>query len=428
MAKPRSCLLRLLVLVALLAAPIVLAPLLPLDSLKPQVESRLSATLGRKVTVGSLRLSFWGGPYLTISQMTAKEDPAFGEGDFLKADQVRADFSVRQYVLHRQITIDSLTIKSPEFTFIKNAGGAWSWTTIGQPAPVARKGLLAPRRALSLVLPAMLAGALSTARLNNVSIEGASVRLIDKTGAAPPESLYRNVSLRASMTPASDDAASASSRATGELRADSDEGDGAERLKAEMPFDLKIDRTAAAGLSVNGTVGPGPMETKNFTAKSFKLEGEIKTERATSTLSGNGHISAGEMFIPSINVSQQVASALKINQIGDMNPGTGIGGLETEFQVDQGVVATRDLRIEQLDGLGDATANQGWFKVEAALTLNYIATVVLSPDATRQVKTASPLIGIAVSIFQNNDRVSVPINITGDVRNPQIQVDVYRLF
>ena len=134
MAKQRRWLPRLLVLIALLVAPLAIAPLLPLDSLKPAVESRLSASLGRKVTVGSLRLSFWGGPYLTINGMTAKEDPAFGEGDFLKAGEVRADFSLLDYVLHRAVVIDGITIKSPEFTLVKNSNGAWNWTTIGQGA------------------------------------------------------------------------------------------------------------------------------------------------------------------------------------------------------------------------------------------------------------------------------------------------------
>src|SRR6185503_3860935 len=133
MARKKRWLLRLLLALAALAvAAFTLALLLPLDSLKPKVESRLSATLGRKVTVGSMRLTVWGGPFLTIKGMTAKEDPAFGEGDFLKADQVCADFSILEYVLHRQIVIEGVSIRSPEFAFIKKSDGVWSWTTLGE--------------------------------------------------------------------------------------------------------------------------------------------------------------------------------------------------------------------------------------------------------------------------------------------------------
>ena len=77
MAKPRRWLLRLLlVIVALVVAAIVLAPLVSLAPLKPAVESRLSASLGRKVSVGSMHLSLLGGPFLYIEGMTAREDPA----------------------------------------------------------------------------------------------------------------------------------------------------------------------------------------------------------------------------------------------------------------------------------------------------------------------------------------------------------------
>ena len=129
-----------------------------------------------------------------------------------------------------------------------------------------------------------------------------------------------------------------------------------------------------------------------------------------------------------IDGSGSMAGALRIAQVGDMNKGTVLGSLETDFQLGDNVVNTQNLRIQQLDGLGDATANQGWFKIESALTLNYVATVVLSPDATSEVKKSSPIIGFVATILENNNRVSVPVNITGDARNPQVQVDVSRIF
>jgi hypothetical protein len=445
MAKQRRWLPRLLVLLALLVVPLAIAP--PLGSLKPAVESRLSTSLGRKVSIGSMRLSFWGGPYLTINGMTAMEDPAFGDGNFLKADQVRADFAILEYVLHRQIVIDGITIKSPELTFVKSSNGSWSWTTLGQPVaePVVRSKQAALIRPLALqtaeplsaVISALLVD-LKQASFNNIHIESASVRLIDKTGEQPPESFYKNISLDASITRQAESAESAS-HATGQIRAESDESDGSEILKAELPFDLNINRSANAGLSIDGGLGPGPLQTKNFSAQTFKLDGKISAggaasteasaqQPATSGIHGNGHITSGEMFIPSLNISEQVARALNIGEIGDMNSGTTIQSLETDFKIEQDVVNTSNLRIQQLDGLGDAIADRGWFKIESALVLNYVTSVLLSPEATARVKTVSPLIGAAISVLESNNRVSVPINITGDVRNPQIQVDVSRLF
>ena len=419
MARKRRWLLRLLLVLAALAiAAFFLAPLLPLDSFKPQVESRLSATLGRKVTIGSMRLTLWGGPFITIKGMTAKEDSAFGDGDFMKADQVRANFSLKDYVLHRQIVIDGITINSPEFNFIKNGDGTWNWSTLGAAAN-AQTAFLQPL----VRLLAAVVGDASKTRFNSIQIEGATIRVTDKTGKQP-ESLYKNIALKLAVTDAKD--AANASHATGEVRAESDESDGAEKLKAVMPFDLIIDRSNGPGYSTKGVFGPGPLETKNLTAQSFKLDGQFDTH-ASSEMSGSGHMSANEIFIPSVNVSQQVAGAARVNQIGDMNQGTKIGGLETDFNFDHDLVKTTNLRVQQLDGLGDAIADQGWFRIEAALMLSYAARIELSSEATLQLKSsANPLIGAAVAVLQTNNRIAVPLNITGDVRNPNIQVDVLR--
>jgi len=123
-----------------------------------------------------------------------------------------------------------------------------------------------------------------------------------------------------------------------------------------------------------------------------------------------------------------VARALKVDQIGDMNPGTVVAVLETDFQISQGTVHTSGLRIQQLDGLGDATSPNGNFRIDSALILNYAATVVLTPEATSRVKSLSPALGLVVTILETNNRVSVPINVSGDVRNPEVQVDVSRIF
>ena len=101
-------------------------------------------------------------------------------------------------------------------------------------------------------------------------------------------------------------------------------------------------------------MGPGPLETKNFTAHRFELAGQINSDQTPSAMTGSGQISASEMFIPGVNLSEQVAGALRIAQVGDMNKGTVLGSLETDFQLGENVVNTQNLRIQQLDGLGDA--------------------------------------------------------------------------
>jgi uncharacterized protein involved in outer membrane biogenesis len=420
MARRKGCLAGLFFIAILIVAALLLAPIVPLGWLKPRVESRLAATLGRRVTVDSLRMNFLGGPYLIIHGMTVKEDPEFGDGDFMKAGEVRANLSLSDYLLRRQIVIEGLTIRSPDFTFIKNPNGAWSWTTLGKSTNVAEA---TPAGWLTGPLLSLLADA-AAPRLHHFAIDAASVRLTDKTGATPPESLYKNVALTADLSTDKDDPAAR--HATGTLRVASDESDGADLLKADLGFDLSIQSSAEPGAIIKGTFGPGPLETKNFSAALFKVEGEFLSGRATNP-SGTGHISASAITIPALNVSEQVAQAARVNQIGDMKPGTDISMLETDFNFSQDVVNTTNLQLAALDGLGDATAATGWFKMKPELTLNYDATINLSREAAAQLKTsANPLIGAAVAVLSDSSGLAVPLNITGDMHHPQVQVDIAR--
>src|SRR2546421_10739620 len=419
MARRKGCLAGLFFFAILIVAALLLAPLVPLGWLKPRVESRLSATFGRRVTIDSLRVSFFGGPYLIIHGMTAKEDPEFGDGDFLKANEVRANFSFTDYALHQQIVIQGLTVRSPEFTFIKNPNGAWSGTTFGSSTSVAsttwKDSPTAP-----LLLWFADAG---KPQLQHLGVEAASVGMIDKTGAEPPESLYKNVALTADIS--LDKADPAGRHATGMLRVASDEASGGDTLATEMPFALTT-TPGDAGTTIKGSFGPGPLQTKNFSAVLFKVDGEFLSGRAAKT-SGRGPISASAISIPAFNVSEQVASAARVTQIGDMKPGTEISVLETDFNFAEDVVNTTNLQLAALDGLGDATADAGWFKTKPELTLNYAATITLSQEATAQLQTsANPLIGAAVAVFADRGGLAVPLDITGDVRHPQVQVDILR--
>ena len=80
MAKTRGCLSKLLLLIVIIGVAVAAAPLVPLSPLKSEVEARLSDTLGRRVTIDSVRLRLIGGPYLAITGMTAEEDPQFEIG------------------------------------------------------------------------------------------------------------------------------------------------------------------------------------------------------------------------------------------------------------------------------------------------------------------------------------------------------------
>lgn len=430
MAKPKRFLLRLVVVLAILVIVAVAAiPLVPLSPFKPAVELRLTEALGRKVTCDSLHLSLITGPRFTITGMTALEDPAFGGGVFLKADRVLADLDIVEYFRTRRIAIKAISIRSAQIHLVRNEDGAWNWATLSREsnglAAVSGQAASFLSRADLPVLPLLLVADLSSASLRQIRVENADVKLTYSSAPAVSETIWKNVKLDASLAPATE--GERGTRAIGRLSAQSEEDGEAELFRAALPFDLKIGRSKDVTLLAAGSIGPGPLETKNLSVGSFSMNGQFSAEQA-GPLSGAGRLSVGEMLIRSINLSEHVAAALRVSQIGDMSPGTPIGALEGEFRVSQGVVETTGLQIREIDGLGDAIAKRGNFKIDSGLMVNYRTTITLSADATSRVKSASTLLGVIATILEINNRLSVPVNINGDVRKPQIYVDVSRLF
>jgi hypothetical protein len=405
------------------------APFVPIPPLKDELQLTLSDALGRKVTIESARLTLIGGRYVTLTGMSVHESPVFGEGVFLRADTVRADIDIIRYLRTRRLVIDSLTLLSPKIDLIKDANGVWSWTTIGkQPTEQATLSRISLNPAIASPLLAVLSlwdGNLPTPAFQKINIENASVRLIDRTGSRPPEARYNNIDFTASLASCADEVGTCS-QAKGEVVAQSEDDGEAVLFKTALPFDLKIER-GSPSLSINGSIGPGRIETRNMEVGAFSITGEVHSAK-DGALTGKGQMSANQMFIRTVNLSERVARALKVDQIGDMSLGTRITSLETDFQISQDAIHTPGLRIHQLDGLGDATTEKGSFKIESALTVNYVSTVIMSADATLRLKQISPMVGVLLTILETNNRISVPISISGDVRKPEIKVDVSRIF
>ncbi|MFY9572860.1 MAG: AsmA family protein, partial [Blastocatellia bacterium] len=224
MARPKGCL-RLLVLSALvIGAVLAAAPLIPISPLKNAVELKLSGILGRPVSIASARLSFMGAPHLTLTGMNIQETANFGGGLFLKADEVRADFDLINYLRTRQLDIQTLTLRSPQINLVKNADGLWNWTTLGQPqVEHSAVSLFVSRVVTSLSISALLTPHLSMPAFKNIRIEDAFVKVMDRTGSGPAEMLYKNIDLSASLSRYGAGEAETGTEAKGEIQAQSAE-------------------------------------------------------------------------------------------------------------------------------------------------------------------------------------------------------------
>jgi uncharacterized protein involved in outer membrane biogenesis len=87
--------------------------------------------LGRKVSVGDVGVTLWGGIGLRLSNFTMSDDPSFSLGHFVRAEDLqinvklmpllRKDFQVKRLILHR-----------PFIEVIRNKDGQFNFSTIGR--------------------------------------------------------------------------------------------------------------------------------------------------------------------------------------------------------------------------------------------------------------------------------------------------------
>jgi AsmA protein len=132
MAIPRRTLLIVLgSIVALVLLIVVSIPLfLNADTFRTRIESALTTSLGRKVTLGKLDLSVFTGS-LVAENATLADDPAFSTQPFLQATKVKIGIEILPLIFSREIHITGFDLDSPKITLLRAANGTWNYSTIG---------------------------------------------------------------------------------------------------------------------------------------------------------------------------------------------------------------------------------------------------------------------------------------------------------
>jgi AsmA protein len=125
------------VAVAAAALLIVVFGLVPLfinaDTFRPKVESELSSSLGRKVTLGHLSFSLITGS-LVADDISVADDRAFASAPFLEARKLHIGIKLGQFFFHHKIQITSFTVDSPSIHLIHSQNGTWNFSSLGRGA------------------------------------------------------------------------------------------------------------------------------------------------------------------------------------------------------------------------------------------------------------------------------------------------------
>ena len=103
------------------------------DTFRPTIESRLTATLSRKVTLGALSLSVMTGS-LVANDLAIAEDPKFGQTPFFTAKRLRIGVQMKPLIFNRQLIVRSFEVDAPQIRLIRAEDGTWNFATLSHGA------------------------------------------------------------------------------------------------------------------------------------------------------------------------------------------------------------------------------------------------------------------------------------------------------
>ncbi len=116
------------------ALPILAVAAIPFfvdaNTFRPMIESRLSAALSRKVSVGALSLSVLTGS-LVASDLAIADDPKFGQAPFFTAKRLRIGVQMKPLLWNRQLIVRSFEVDAPQIHLIRAEDGTWNFSTLG---------------------------------------------------------------------------------------------------------------------------------------------------------------------------------------------------------------------------------------------------------------------------------------------------------
>jgi AsmA protein len=214
------------ILLALAGVVVIAAASIPLfvnaNTFRPAIEKQLTATLGRVVKIGELRLPRFSGS-LVAENVSVSDDPNFSSTPFLQAKEVRIGVSLRSLVFSHQVRVRSFQIESPQINVVRAANGTWNFSSIGHPtsanATVATGATPGNTQVAAPALPDLSVG--------SVIIKDGRAAVTTLPAHGEP-SVYENVNLTARDF----------------------------SFTARFPFELKANLPAGGAISAGGHIGP----------------------------------------------------------------------------------------------------------------------------------------------------------------------------
>jgi AsmA protein len=123
------------IFVALIVGAAVAIPfLVDVNQFRPRLQTELSTALGRRVTIGDLKLSILSGS-VAAADLSIADDPGFSKSPFLQAKSLSAGVELFPLIFSRKVSITKIVIDEPEIMLLQRPTGEWNYAKLGSSSP-----------------------------------------------------------------------------------------------------------------------------------------------------------------------------------------------------------------------------------------------------------------------------------------------------
>ena len=119
-----------IIVAVLLLVILILPSLIDANRYKPEIQSKLGTALGRNVQIGNIKLSIFSGG-VVVDDVAISDDPAFSHSQFLAAKELTVGVHLIPLIFSKQLEVESITIKDPQVTLLRNKAGVWNYSSMG---------------------------------------------------------------------------------------------------------------------------------------------------------------------------------------------------------------------------------------------------------------------------------------------------------
>jgi len=114
----------------IVVAAVGLALFLDANQFRPALATRMSDALGRRVEIGSLKISWLAGG-VAAEDVVIMDDAQFSKEPFVTAKSVSIGVDLMPLIFSRSLRVQSFTLDHPRVALIRSNKGAWNFSSLG---------------------------------------------------------------------------------------------------------------------------------------------------------------------------------------------------------------------------------------------------------------------------------------------------------